>query len=140
MFAAIAQTQLPRTLTEDSRRPFDMLNIEDSSLKKLHALFFNTKGKFSAKALKDFNGRHVYPTKIGFGAVNDLRIQLEFDDTSSLYAEVKALLHEYAIIDIEFEDIEDVSLLIGGTSVQACHTDIARIHTFWSNEEVTVNK
>ena len=45
------------------------------------------------------------------------------------------MLHDYAIIDEQFEDIEDVSMLIGGTAIQSCHTDIAWIYTYWSDIE-----
>ena len=123
-FTCVLQNQQPRTLSEGSRLPFNMYE-NFGGLKNLCESFFNKKGSFSDKVSKDFNGRHVYPTKIGFGANTDLRIQLEFNDTSSIHAAVKQLLHDYAIIDEQFEDIEDVSMLIGGTAIQSCHTDIA---------------
>lgn len=126
-----SKTNAPRLLSLHSRLPFRLLD-QKTAATKIRNVFFMKNDCFTEMVKQDFNDLHIFPSQIEIEKIKtkDLRIQLEFDEKSCVYKEVKQLLHEYAIIDKEHEDVEELSLLIGGTDNQPCHNDIPRILTY----------
>jgi hypothetical protein len=130
--------KFPRYLCDDSRDPFSEISAPDSILQDIRELFFEKDGDKLAKSLsKDFNSKQtIIPSYITLEEkvkIKDKRIQVEFKEESLTFKKVSELLSSAKLFNPEFEVIEDVSLLIGGTADQKIHCDIPRLFCFFNN-------
>ena len=141
LFNRYNREHFPRYFLKDSRLSFTKLTpINDHQYcELLHQQFFDKKNHF-------LHSIHLKPetvviTKIEFGTGIvkskkniDRRIQIRWKNDSEIFRNVSQLLVSQLLYDPKHEIIEDISLLIGGTTEQDFHCDNARMFSSFVNE------
>lgn len=132
-----------RIFKEDSRSSLCKISINNpnSFESELFYIIFDSHRQLNNKLLDDFIDGKVKCSRIYFDTnlpVNqkskDKRIQLLFNKRSKLYDEINDLMIKYKIIDEKNEFIDDLNIIIGGTTLQDPHYDFARLFTSFYND------
>jgi hypothetical protein len=117
---------------------------DEHQLPYLHGLFFNHDGSLrrDLRGFLDYGEKHGF-IKFAGTKSRDFRYMLpvlgdDSDDasTSSLFGKVRQFLVENNMLDIEKERLQDIAILIGGTTLQPLHEDFVPDVTKASKEKL----
>ena len=123
----INKTNFPRVVTDESRSPFSMVSLDQKSIGHVRDIFFGD--MHLSEKVKSVQSE-IEPTIIKFSSIKDERIQIRFFEGSDVAKSVTELMYEAGIVEKEYEIIDDISLIIGGSKIQAIHGDHARLFAY----------
>ena len=137
LFINLNNTCHPRNVYDNSTPPFDLINIPELS-SSLRDMIFDGNDNFTFMVKQHFTDVEnsdygIHPTAINFEYSNvlDYRLQIAFKNGSIIHKNVQSKLIEHCLIDPDKEDVEEVSIIIGGSTIQDFHTDIPRIGCYF---------
>jgi len=123
----------PRVFRTNSRHSITTIEKNIYFSNKLHDLIFDSEGKLDNNAVaRDDKFSYINIEKVNSDFKEpDIRGMLKLkysSNKSSLFYKIQETLQTHNLVNLDKEDIYDVSILIGGTAQQQPHFDNPRIY------------